>query len=352
MARKNGQRLSCKRNKYTLKKTEKSDLNAVDISLADVFARLSEIYESGVTELSLHDASLASDSEKLCSLAQKFLDCAPDMFVSVVVEPHALTKKVIEMFSQLYSSLEIPVRGTEKNGTLLFDKKLFSSKAAMLNSSGTVFGFEMEWAVQTGDTFRQFRNRLDFSVSLYPNHIDFPQFEKKEFCIPKSTGIYSSKDIDFSRGMAFACLVFYTYGRAVPWFLSVIKPLKISPSSFFADFEEWQLCNNCSFESGFKPAAVAHKDIEKMQLAFIREKYEEKKCTQYLAAAEDLIKLNGAFSRVAEEGEESVVKTSYNPDDILSPYAYDLAQFCDNVTMEECSVKVFAASDSPDYKIL
>ena len=48
----------------------------------------------------------------------------------------------------------------------------------------------------------------------YPNHIDFPQFSNSSGTIAKPTGIYSSKDLDFSRPMAFACKTFYTAGRA------------------------------------------------------------------------------------------------------------------------------------------
>ena len=39
--------------------------------------------------------------------------------------------------------------------------------------------------------------------------------------------IFSSKDIDFAKGMAFACKTFYSCGRAVPWFNSILKVLKI-----------------------------------------------------------------------------------------------------------------------------
>ena len=89
-----------------------------------------------------------------------------------------------------------------------------------------------------------------------------------------------------------------------------------------------------------------------MQLAFIREKLEEKHKSMLFDAVSDIIRLNGAFSRVAAEGEESTIETSYNPDDLLSPFALDIARFCDGVTMEPCRVKVFAGEDSPDYRIL
>ena len=38
--------------------------------------------------------------------------------------------------------------------------------------------------------------------------------------------------------------------------------------------------------------------------------------------------------------------------DLLSPAAADLARFCDSVTEEPCTVKIFDGRDGPDYKIL
>lgn len=306
--------------------------------------------EKGITEFTLHDVSIANDKKVLSEIVKAFVSYAPDVFLSLRVSPSVLDVNFVRVLSNLYCSLEIPLEGTVKNGNLLFDKKLYSSKAKLLNDAGVVFGFDMSFACQPGDSFKAFRDRVNFALTLYPNHIDFAQlYEKKS---AKSTGIYSSKDIDFSSGLAFALSTFYSAGRAVPWFNTVIKPLKIDASTFFLDFDEWQQCNNCSMFTEFNPENTDHKDIEKMQLAFLRQKYEEKNKLDYFDAVKDMVVLNGAFSRVAFENEESVVETSYNPDDILSPYALDLQSFVENVTYESCRVKVFAGLECPDYRIL
>lgn len=331
----------------------------------------------GITEFTVHDDAISGDKKSLLALMNAFASKAPDVFYTIPIQATVIDNAIVTAAQKLYCTLDIPLTGTVKGDALLFDKKLYSSKATMLNNAGLVFGFDMEWGKQTGDSYKAFRDRLDFAVSLYPNHIDFVQLEAKllgddsnvsneneiakknttisssnSTLIVKPTGIYSSKDLEFSRDCAFACEVFYSAGRAVPWFNSVIKPLKIAPSAFFADFAEWQQCSSCSFESGFNPEATKHSDIEKMQLVFLQQKYEEKHREQLWSAVQDLVKLNGAFSRVASDGEESVVETSYNPDDLLSPQSYDIASFCDNACLEECKVKVFAGEDSPDYKIL
>lgn len=324
--------------------------NEYKFSIETILKELPDFNRKGITELTVHDPKISGDKallEKLLNAVKKY---APDLFVSIPVQAKILDGKIISLMSQLNCSLEIPFEGTEKNGTLLFDKKLYSSKAALLNNAGLVFGFDMAFGKQKGDTFKAFRDRLDFALSLYPNHIYFPQFaEEKD---PPSSGVYSSKDIDFSHGIAFACRTFYSAGRAVPWFNSVLKCLKISPSTFFADFEEWQQCNNCSLESDFVPESVAHEDIEKMQIVFLKQKFDEKNKSHIFSCVQDLVVLNGAFSRLVAEGKESVVSVSYNPDDLLSPYATELSSFAEDVTMESCEVKVFLNEDYPDYKIL
>ena len=132
----------------------------------------------------------------------------------------------------------------------------------------------------------------------------------------------------------------------------MLKPLKIYPSCFFADFAEWQRCNNCDYKSGFVPEAVPHKDIEKMQMLFLEQKYEEKGQHSLILLVKDIVAINGAMSRVAGEGEESTIVTSYNPDDLLSEEAVDLTAFCENVCMEECKVRIFADEEGPDYEVL
>lgn len=329
-----------------------------EFSLQEIFNQLPDFEKNQITELFIHDEKLSSNKNQILKLTSEIQKFAPNLFVSIPVQSKILDQELAEKLSNIYCSLEIPLLATEKiteDGTiLLFDKKLYSSKARILNNLGLVFGFNIDWGIQKGDTFKSFRERLDFATSLYPNHINFSQLsDLKHYSEPKSTGIYSSKDLDFSRGMAFACKTFYSAGRAVPWFNSVISALRISPSSFFADFEEWQQCNNCSFETDFNIDETPHLEIEKMQLLFLREKFEEKHKISLFTALTDIVKLNGALSRATAENQESQIQTSYNPDDIFSPASSNLEFFTENVTMENCTVKIFITNEGfADYKIL
>lgn len=325
--------------------------NEVHFTSEEIKGQIDSFASRGITELVVHDKGIAGDREALLDLCAAVAEKDPDLFISIPVEARVIDDRLIMAMREIYCSLEIPLKATVRGDALLFDKKLYSTRAEKLNRAELVFGFDMDFAESDGDTYKAFRDRLDFALSLYPNHIDFEQLALSRK-LPPSTAVYSSRDIERSRDLAFAVSVFYSEGRAVPWFNSVLKALKIFPSAFLADFAEWQRCNNCSIDSSFKLDEASHQDIEKMQLLFLQEKFEEKKKRELFAAVSDIVRLNGAMSRTLSDGDECVVETSYSPDDVFSHSAFDIRSFCDSVTMEKSRTKVFMTPDGPDYRIL
>ena len=320
---------------------------------SELEAQIETLSQKGITEFSIHDASVAKDKRRVLKIINLIAQYAPDVFVSILTDASVIDREVAAAATQIFCSFDIPLEVQSKGGKILFDKKFYSAKSRLLNDFGLVFGFQLTYAQVPGDSLKLFLDRLDFAVQQYPNHIDFAQtMNSEEEKTAKVTGFFSAQDIRYARDLAFSCRTFYTSGRAVPWFLSVLKPLRIYASRFFADFAEWQRCNNCDYKSGFVPEAVPHKDIEKMQMLFLEQKYEEKGQHSLLLLVKDIVAINGAMSRVAGEGEESTIVTSYNPDDLLSEEAVDLAAFCENVCMEECKVRIFADEEGPDYEVL
>ena len=339
----------------------------------ELVSQLKKCRENGITELTVHDSSIACDKARLINFLKAVQKDAPELFVSIKISPRTLDAEIVRMLSVLNCSVEMDFELSEKG----FDKKFYAKKCALLNQAGLVFGVRLYYASGGSDSLKLFKERLDFTLSQYPNHIDFPQTEKDDSSDSGGaadgasvagvsaagsstsgsstvvTGTFSAQDIRFARDIAFACRTFYSAGRAVPWFNSVLAALKIQGSAFFADFAEWQRVNNCDFKSGYVPETESHKNIEKMQVLFLDMKLEEKRKGQFLAAVNDMVRLNGAFSRLVAEGEESVFETEYSPDDLLSPESMDIASFVNDVCMEHSSVSVFLNADGePDYKIL
>ena len=276
---------------------------------------------------------------------------APQLFVSVVVNPEILDMEICRQCMKLNCSLEILFR-VQKNG--LFDKKFFARRAAMLNNSGLVFGVQLFYADSMADSLKAFKERLDFAIEQFPNHIAFPQTEDSETAeTAQVMQTFSAEEIRTARNIAFACRTFYSAGRAVPWFKSVLSALRISSAAFFSDFAEWQRCNNCDYKSGFVPENASHHDIEKMQLVFLQQKFEEKKKSGMFTACSDIVCMNGALSRLVSDGTESVMETDYDPEEIFGPEAMDLEAFVNDLCMEHFTVKIFMNdAGEPDFKVL
>ena len=201
---------------------------------SELESSLKTFSEKGITEFSLHDEDLKNNKSKLIHFIQTASKDAPEVFYSFPVTPFALDAELIRNAQNIFCSIDVDMRAVKtQNSTksnakepgaknYLFDKKLFSKKATLLNNSGIVFGFTMDFAICPFDSLSAFRDRIDFALSLYPNHIDFPQMSAKNLgVLEKSTGTFSSQDIKYAKNIAFACRVFYSEGRAVPWFLSI-----------------------------------------------------------------------------------------------------------------------------------
>lgn len=299
---------------------------------------LASLEKEKIRQVRVSQKSITGNKSKLLrfiSLAEK---TAPEVLYQFEIPLSMIDRDTVAAFSSIYSSLDIEFESVEQN----FSKNL-SKKANLLNEAGLIFGF----VVNLKDiSIKSFKSYVDFMILQYPNHINFVTENLKP------TNVLSTQDIKTVENLCFAIECFYTFGRAVPWFLSVLNPLRIKSSVLLSDFAEWQRCNNCSLKSGFNPKSEHHLVIEKMLLSFLKFKYEEKKLFHAFPVAEDLIKLNGAFARACGEGEETILDLSYSPEDLFSPYSQDVLAFSEEVCMEACSVKVFNTSDGPDFKLL
>jgi len=322
----------------------------VKFNSSQLEASLKDFKKAQIKEFTLQDQAILSSKGKLLRFLGLFEQYAPQTLLTLPVDASVLDMDVCKACSKLFCTLEIPLSGVSRNGAFLFDKKFYSKRANMLNTLGLIFGFDIDFAVTAGDSVRLFMERLDFALSLYPNHIDFPALESDGIKIqPKVSATYSAGDIQRSKEIAFACSTFYSAGRAVTWFLAVLAPLKLSPSKFFADFAEWQRTNNCSIKSGWNYNEASHQEIERMQLEFLKFKYEEKNKAQLFELVSNIVRLNGAMARCYGEGEESVVELNYNPDELLSYSAMNVQSFFENAFMENSHVKVFMGSDGVEY---
>ena len=118
------------------------------------------------------------------------------------------------------------------------------------------------------------------------------------------------------------------------------------------DFSEWLECNNCTKNTGFELDKTSHEQLEKMQLVFLKLKYEEKSLLHLFTALQDIVLLQGAFSRATCENSETILNLSYSPDDLLSGQAQNLQYFTDNVCMQETKIRVYPGTDELEIQVL
>lgn len=295
----------------------------------------------------------------------------PQTQVQCAITFESIDKEIVGALCNVFCSIQIqmPFFAPSQDKSNV-DKKTFAKKIALLNDAGLVFGFDLVYG-GIFDTYPLFRERLDTALNAYPNHIDIYRAQilpgtsdfvsaqkanvKQELQAPYTvlaTREFSKDDLLKADHLAFATMVFYSFGRAVSWFLWVLKALRIKPSVFLQDFAEWQRCNNCAKSTGFAPERAPHSEIEKMQLNFLQLKFEEKNLQYALPAVNDIVRLYGALSRAGADGEEVELLLQYHPDDILSPSAMDILSFADEFCMQEHKVRVFLDANGPDFKII
>jgi hypothetical protein len=87
-------------------------------------------------------------------------------------------------------------------------------------------------------------------------------------------------------GLATACDIFYSRGKAVAWFNSLFTPLKLSPSSFLREFWRW-LKETRGVD--VSETDLSDQDIWQAQRTFISRLYTGKRLRRLLPAALDQI---------------------------------------------------------------
>ena len=85
-------------------------------------------------------------------------------------------------------------------------------------------------------------------------------------------------------------------------------------------------------------------------MEFLEKEFNKRNRQNLLTAAKNIVMLNGAISRVQDEGKEETISLSYHPDDLTSQYATDIQFFAKNCRKFKCNVKIFMTKNGPDWK--
>jgi hypothetical protein len=335
-------------------------------------AELKLFAEKDVPQVFVLDPTYNANKERALSLLKMMAKITPNTFYYFEARAEFIDRQIAKAFTKLPCAVQFGLQSSNeavlKNVNRSFNKAQFTKNINILNEEGVIFGFDLIYGLP-GDNLAGFYNSIDFALNLMPNNLELfclsvlpgtdlfdsakgfglVYEEKAPYHVIETPG-FSKDDMKKVAKVSAACNVFYNKGRAVPWFASLMKALQLKPSKFFMDFEKWYskkgdietLATNCT----------SHKDVEKIQLEFLDEYISGGKKQYLLPAIENIIKFNGAISRVTADGTKENLKLAYHPDDLASPYTMDMVFFAKNCGRFSCDVAMGMGKQGLEWKVL
>lgn len=230
-------------------------------SLQRIEAELRHFATNNVSQIFVLDSTFNQDLSRAKTILKLIRKIAPQIHFHFEVRSEFIDRELADLFTKITCSLQIGLQSANsqvlKNVGRSFKRDDFVKKVGYLNQSGTTFGFDLIYGLP-GETLTSFYNSLDFALELYPNHLDiFSLAILPGTALARratSSGLIYNQEppytvtctpdmtvADFynARTVANACDIFYTRGKAVAWFLGVLEPLHLSPSTFLNQFAKW-----------------------------------------------------------------------------------------------------------------
>lgn len=333
-------------------------------------AELDFFAKKKVPQVFVLDPTYNVNKKRAIELLRLIASKTPDTFYYFEARAEFIDRELAREFTRIPCALQIGLQSANEETLKLvnrpFDKKKFIRGLTVLNEEGVTFGLDLIYGLP-GESFGSFREGIDFAVSMLPNNLEIfclsvlPGTEladiadalgldyKKEppYHVIK-TKLFSCEDMERARKMAASCSYFYNAGRAVSWFNAVCRVLKMKASKIFEIFyqKNTMLCeNDCNCECN-------HADIEKVQLHFLKEIFNERGMMKYIHVVEDIVKFYGAISRTTATGKGEVVVLNYNAEYVASEYASDIRWFYENIKPQKCKIQTFINHGVADFRFV
>jgi radical SAM superfamily enzyme YgiQ (UPF0313 family) len=326
-------------------------------SLERLKSELRHFAATGVRQIFVLDSTFNLNQERAKKILRMIKKCAPDIHYHFEVRNEFIDREMARLFAQIACSLQIGLQSADrdvlKQVGRSFDKDDFSAKVGLLNESGAVFGFDLIYGLP-GDTLNGFRGTLDYALSLYPNHLDiFPlavlpgtrlsargmslhmRWDSRPPYLVQETSSFSTADMAAAAGLASACDIFYTRGKAVAWFNAVVAVLGLKPSDFLQKFFLWLVEKR---GSGAKESDFSDDNIGEMQQLFLKHLFSGNKVRKFLPLLLDLVTYHHLYASVllAPLPETGVVHQNHSnadnsgfrldPSVRIAHFAYDIEE--------------------------
>lgn len=324
------------------------------VPLRRLEAELELFIQSGASQVFILDPTFNADRRRALELLALFRRRAPGLYWKFEIRAELIDRRLARSFAALDCSLQIGLQSARPEvlarvGRPGFDRKRFARQLRILDEEGVSFGLDLIYGLP-GDDLEGFKSSLDYALSLAPNHLDIfplavlPGTELAERAgefgldaeasaphLLRSSPGFGSGDLAAAADLAHACEIFYCSGRAVAWFLGVLRPLGVRASVFLGRFAAWLKDRRRSRgDPGAVEAAVgglSSREVEALQLDFLEAEYRRAGLERLLPPLRDLVRLNGAWGRALAEGESTELRLSYGTEELMGPLALDLQGF-------------------------
>ena len=328
-----------------------------------------------VPQVFVLDPTYNVNKKRAIELLRLIAKKTPDTFYYFEARAEFIDRELAREFTKIPCALQIGLQSANENVLRLvnrpFDTKKFIRNIGILNEEGVTFGFDLIFGLP-GETFASFRDGIDFAISLYPNNLEIfclsvlpgtDLFDRAEALglvwekVPPyhviKTKDFTADDLKKAEKLSKACTYFYNSGRAVPWFNSICRLLKIKASKFFEIFYDKNAdeCERfCSSQSSCEEISNIH--IQKIQLDFLRSQLSTKNLMKYFPAVEDIVKFYGAISRTTDTGKGEKVSLNYDAEYVASDYAADIKYFVENLRPKKCRIETFMNKGQADFRMV
>ncbi len=322
-----------------------------------------------VPQIFVLDPTYNVNKKRAVELLRLIASKTPDTFYYFEARAEFIDRELAREFTKIPCALQIGLQSANEEVLKLvnrpWDKKKFLKGISILNEEGVTFGLDLIFGLP-GETFGSFRDGMDFALSLYPNNLEV-------FCLSVLPGtnlydrasdlgiiwekdppyhviknkLFSPDDMQKAEKLAKACSFFYNDGRAVPWFNSVCRVLKIKGTKLLEMFYDKKLSGNT-----INTVCCEHSEIEKLQIDFLKTLFTERNLQRYYRAAEDIIKFYGAISRTTDTGKSETIQLNYNAEYVASDYASDIKWFTENLKPQTCRIQTFKNHGEVDFKFV
>lgn len=332
-------------------------------SMERIKAELELFAKLKIPQVFVLDPTYNANKKQALELLDLIAKKTPDTFYYFEARAEFIDHQLAQAFTKIPCALQIGLQsGSEAVLQLVnrpFNRKQFLKGIGCLNDAGVTFGLDLIYGLP-GETFKSFKQGIDFAISVYPNNLEIfclsvlpgtdlsdraeelkLTYETKPPYHIIHTSTFSEAELAQASKLSQACTWFYNEGRAVPWFNSICHALHARPSVFFEDF--YNYANKAKIDLNSCPD---HYAIEKVQIDFITAQFCQKHLEKYLKLATDVIRLNGAISRTQDTGKSQKVTLSYPAEYVDSQYATDFQFFITNVKPRQNTITTFRKNNA------